>query len=217
MQKDFDRIELSDDECLAELGLSREILREALEKGLFARTNTSSLHPTTFPGTSQWAYTVEALREMLLPQGWEQDNPSNLPVTIHPSQLFRIVVTTGNEDTGLIDGHPSNKSGKGTKMAQAIAINSRQLTLFPELAIEPAEGIFDMATWILMYHVDLTRKVLRSEISLPMGFHDTRITSWQKRIILDNIDLPDAFVAPVDQNNLIPPGSDIEVLIRKKG
>lgn len=182
---------------LAQLGLSKEILDQALRAGLMQRLNCSPLLPTTFPGQAQWAYTVERLRLQVRAAGWLFESHHNLPVTIAPDESFGIVVYTGDEQTGRQYGHPSNKTSKGLKTQQAVLRNTLNMELFPETIPEEVDEAKDvLKTWVLLYHLDASnsqRPILRAELSFPSAFDVElgKIMSWEERIILDEIDLSD--------------------------
>ncbi|RQO68245.1 hypothetical protein DBR44_16355 [Aquitalea sp. FJL05] len=182
---------------LRQLGLTKSKLEDALMWGVQERLNCGPLLPTTFPGAAQWAYTIEGFRHQVGADGWTVESHQNLPVTIAPDESFAIVVYTGDKDTGLRHGHPTNKAKKGLKAQQAVLRNTKSGELFPETLQpqqEPAKNV--LKTWVLLYHLDATnpkQPVLRSELSLPSKFDQKlgKILDWEIRIILDEIDLSD--------------------------
>lgn len=182
---------------LQPLGLTPSVLDEALKWGMQQRLNCGPLLPTTLPGVVQWGYTIEGLRRQVAGDGWTIESHQNLPVTIAPDESFAIVVYTGDKDTGLRHGHPTNKAKKGLKAQQAVLRNTKSGELFPETlqpGQEQAKNV--LKTWVLLYHLDATnpkQPVLRSELSLPSKFDQKlgKILDWEIRIILDTIDLSD--------------------------
>lgn len=182
---------------LQPLGLTPSVLDEALKWGMHERLNCSPLLPTTLPGVTQWGHTIVGLRRQVMGDGWTIESHQNLPVTIAPDESFAIVVYTGDKDTGLRHGHPTNKAKKGLKAQQAVLRNTKSGELFPETlqpGQEQAKNV--LKTWVLLYHLDATnpkQPVLRSELSLPSKFDQKlgKILDWEIRIILDTIDLSD--------------------------
>jgi hypothetical protein len=53
-------------------------------------------------------------------------------------ESFAIVVYTGDKDTGLRHGHPTNKAKKGLKAQQAVLRNTKSGELFPE-TLQPGQ------------------------------------------------------------------------------
>ena len=53
------------------MGLTAEILREAVIVGQLHRSSCTVNDPPSIPGTEAWRWTVRTLRELLIPMGWE--------------------------------------------------------------------------------------------------------------------------------------------------
>ncbi len=171
---------------LAELGLTVELIERTVRRADAEASICTPLDPPIMEGLTRWGRANRFLREELVPVGWWFDNPRNLPRTIHPSGEFAIVAVTGDELTGLADQLPATKYVKGDATVQAIEINE-QLTLDfgdfgPGRDDSPTDGVGDMLTWFLLFHVD--DEGFRVELSLPYAIVDGRITSWAERIIL---------------------------------
>lgn len=190
---------------LAELGLTVEIVERVVRRADAEASMCTLLDPPIMEGLTRWGRTNRFLREELVPAGWQYDNPSNLPRTIHPSGEFAIVATTGDELTGLVDLLPKTKYPKGYATVQAVEING-QLTLdFGDFDLGQDDGqasdTGDLLTWFMLFHVD--EDGFRVELSLPDGIVDGRITSWAERIIMP--------VFPRDDDRLaalLTPGGD---------
>src|SRR6266851_8847821 len=102
---------------LAELGVRQEVLRESVQRGHAAWASCTPNHPAPFPGISAWAETVNAVRELLIPEGWTRSDSGNLPMTVDKAGRVCIAVSTGDEDTGRRDGSPCTRSSKGPRTA----------------------------------------------------------------------------------------------------
>lgn len=170
---------------LAELGLSAELVERVVRQADAEASTCTALDPPILEGLTRWGRTTRFLREELIPAGWGYDNPRNLARTIHPSGEFAIVVTSGDELTGLAgqfgqaDVRPATKYPKGYATVRAVEHNE-QLTLdFGDLELPDDDALW---TWFLMFHVD--EEGFRVELSLPDAIVDGRITSWTERIIL---------------------------------
>jgi hypothetical protein len=200
---------------LGELGLQEEPLKDAVRRGQLAFLNCTPNHPPPFPGMSAWAETVCALREYLIPAGWQRSNDNNYALSVDPAGLVAIAVATGNDGTGRADAVPSTNARKGPSTSDAVAANQLRFT-FMEQPVSPrgtlASAGGGRATWILLIH-RATGEV-RCEISLPISIgEDGHIDAWCERILLGSIpldgDLAEAVPTP-------PPLPDIDVSIRRR-
>ena len=190
-------------------GFGYEAVQDVVMQGLLARTTCTTHHPKTVPGFYQWAETVRALRDKTVPLGWSPSDENNFPLCIHPSEKLVIAVQTGDADTGVATGMPSNRAPKGTNTEQAVWANQKQLSLFdsiPELpSISEGSG---KIMWVLLYHV--APNELRFELSLPSKMSGGKIRSWQERLVFPAI--------PLDQNIRIgdDDGPDFEVEVERR-
>src|SRR5260370_1373145 len=141
---------------LAELGLKASVLREAIQRGFAAWASCTANHPSNYPGISAWANCVAALRELLHSEGWKRHDEGNLPVTVDATGRVSIVVSTGDEYTGLTELTPSTQSSKGPRTVNVVEGNAQQIPLpfdlrsRPEIVKQTAERL----TWILLFHRD---------------------------------------------------------------
>lgn len=195
---------------LAELGLSVELIERVIRRADAEASTCTSLDPPILEGLTRWGRTTRFLREELIPAGWGYDNPRNLARTIHPSGQFAIVVTSGDELTGVAgqlgqaDLRPATKYPKGYATVRAVEHNE-QLTLdfddfhLPEDARATDPGA--LLTRLLMFHIE--EDGFRVELSLPDAIVDGRITSWAERIILPVFPREDDMIDTItpDKNN----------------
>jgi hypothetical protein len=202
---------------LADLGLSHEILREAIEQGEIARSSCTANDPPCVPGIYSWGYTVRSLRDILIPQpyAWTKTDEGNFSTIISPDGTFQIAVLTGDSGTGLADHNPTSKYPKGPKLQDAVKTN-KQFLLFPEhqkAADEEAakqEAAAKRITWILLKR--RSGDQVFAELSLPKTIGKSGfVESWQMRIILDPVDVEP--IAILDDN-----GEDetIEVVVKRR-
>ena len=172
---------------LAELGLQEEVLLEAVRRGQAAWASCTPNHPPSYRGISAWAETTSALRELLLPEGWTRSDNGNLPLTIDEAEHVSIAVSTGDEDTGRVDGSPCTRSSKGPRTATVVTINALQMKLFQEIRLCPDDlkEINGKMTWILLFHRDAKANEVRCELSRPVRMNvDGQVDGWAERIIL---------------------------------
>lgn len=194
-------------------GLSHDAIQDVVMQGLLARTTCTAHHPKTFPGMSQWAETVRALRDKTAPINWSYSDDNNFPLCVHPSGKLAIAIYTGDCDTGVtgIGINPSNRAAKGTNSEQAVWANQKQLSLFDSLPELPAsEDNEGRIMWVLLYHV--APNEIRFELSLPLKMIGGKIRSWQERLVFPAI--------PLDQVNIVigdNDGPEFEVNVERRG
>ncbi len=192
---------------LSLLGISLPILTESVWQGYLARSRTTANHPSIARGVIMWAETVAVLREQLRPQGWVKSDKGNYELVVNKKESLAIVVTTGDDATGMIGATPSNKCPKGVNTVEAVETNNQQ-DMFSELLpiVEKTSGL---TTWVLLMHMAATE--VRCELSLPSSISNGKIDGWKERIILPSLLLDDDSVELE-----LPDLPDIEVSIKKK-
>jgi hypothetical protein len=197
---------------LADLGLTEADLSEAITRGGLARSECTPNHPPLHAGFVTWSNTVCALREILLPKGWERSDEGNYSTVIHPTGSFAIAVATGDENTGNPNANPMTKSTKGPSTRNAVAVNNYQASLFPDLIpVLPASQSNERLTWLLL--VSQTNGKLKSELSLPTSC-EGKVDGWKERLILPDIDLDPTLNFSITPN---PPSlPDIEIDIQRR-
>ncbi len=200
---------------LKELGLGAGTLREALQRGFASWASCTINHPTNYPGISFWANTIAALRELLHSDGWTRRDDGNLPLTVDPNGRVSIVVSTGDEYTGLPDLTPSTQSSKGPRTVSVVEVNAQQIPLFdfkkhPEIVKQGEERL----TWILLFHRDKTSNEMRCELSCPVKMNEEgQIDAWAERIILPRIPFGGE---NVEVRKDAPKTPEIDVKIKRK-
>ena len=201
---------------LQDLGVTRDVLMNAVTAAYQASSNCSDLDPKMYRGLTMWAVTNRHLRMALLPE-WEARDDGNFSLTVSPDGRIAIAVATGNDGTGIADLVPLTQSSKGPRTAEAVAANREQLGFqftfpdgqTPQPLCDPA-NIGTRATWVLLIRqADTT---VRAELSLPMSF-DTkgRVSGWSERILLPTINF-----APLDAIELDDHEIFIDVPVRRR-
>ncbi|WP_019657960.1 hypothetical protein [Variovorax atrisoli] len=203
---------------LAQLGLEEDQLAQIVKRGYVAFASCTLNDPPLYPGFTAWATMVRALREYLLPEGWERCDDNNYSLVINPVGTLAIAVATGDGATGCKDAQPTTRSSKGPSTAEAVTSNQLQLDLgFPpvEVAVSSNEATSEeqRMTWILLVHRALGE--VRCELSLPTSMgEDGRVDGWRERIILGAIptDLDPLEVTPPSP----PDQPDIDVDVKRR-
>ena len=206
---------------LREMGLSAEVLLEAIRAMASAKSGCTSNDPVTAPKIVSWQMGTRRLRELLRPLGWDKDDTDTFATTINHELKIQVVVVNSTEGTGLPLGSPLNTTRKGPKSERAANANSQtvlDLAGFPaELArrIQLAQAA-QYSTWCLCGYVegDIVRAELSQAVSYCRGF----VSGWHERILF----LPDGLLsdfAPV----VVTPGPvddglspDFPIEIRRK-
>ena len=189
---------------LAELGLTPEIIQEALLAGELHRRRCTRNHPPSYAGYGAWAETICRLGELKRPDNWVRRDPSNLSLIVSPDESVALAVATGDERTGR-NGmpHPRTKYGKGPTVLTAVERNAEQLLLFDSARREKAKR--PPLTWFLL--VRRGRGEIRWEVSLPDAVDDEGyIVSWSHRIILEPISLEDS-----EEREPLEPTDEIDI------
>jgi hypothetical protein len=201
--------------ALADLGLSKDILVDAIMQGEAARASCTINDPPCVPGIYSWGSTVRALRDILVPLEWERDDTANYSTVISPDKTFAIAVVTGDAGTGLKDHEPTSKYPKGNRTREAVTTNQR--CLFPEIqeAIDEetakAEAAENRITWMLLKR--RSGDSVFSELSLPREISKSGwVQGWVTRIILDPIDVEPMVVLDDDEVS----GEAVEVVVRRR-
>lgn len=199
---------------LSELDLEEDGLRDAVRRGQLAFLNCTPNHPPQYPGMSAWAETVCALREALMPAGWQRSNDNNYATCLAPRSEMAIAVATGDDATGRPDATPTTNARKGPRTLDAVEANQMRFTFMddpaPRRAAQAAVG--GRETWILLIHRSAAE--VRCELSLPIAMdEDGHVNAWRERILLGSIPLDGDLAEVVPTPPQLP---DIDVSIRRR-
>ena len=197
---------------LQKLGLTEDILLNAVRAGAFARANAiSPNYPKCYGGLSDWAVIVKTLRDDLLGRGWSRDDRNKLEGTINSAGNVVILIETGDEKTGdkLADPGPSTKYQKGDGIEDVIASNFLLDFGDPERQrqndkIKAGEGL--SYTWFLL-HARIGDEI-RCELSRPLSISGGFVDQWSERIILKPIP-PESSILTIPDENPVNPDVDV--------
>lgn len=165
-------------------GLTKDTLREAVRRGEVDRDMVSELAPPTAPGISGWSGKVEALRDLLMPLGWELSNARNFCTVRSPDDSIEIACTRGSVGTGDPNAMPESIRKLGDETRRVIAANRLQTRLdFVETPASRASRL----TWFLV--TCRSGNIISCELSLPESMENGYIVRWDPRYLLDDVDL----------------------------
>jgi len=200
---------------LKALGLSVDILSDAIRAGYQGWSSCTELDPPMYPGISMWANIVRRLRQRVLAEGWTYSDEGNYSTVLSPDGTFALAIATGDENTGNSSIQPTTQSPKGPRTISAVQVNEAQL-VFGFIVSEEEDrnsqnGDDKATTWILLVHRNNT--VINAELSHPLDIDDNqRISGWHERIILPIVEFsPDE---EIDFNDNDEVTIDIPVLRR---
>ena len=108
---------------LAELGLEREWLVEAVRAGEASRDECTPNDPSTAPGYVSFARTTRRLAEQLIPEGWTREDRENIAFIVSPDRHRAIVISTGDEGTGT-ESPVKTKHPKGSATLAMVRLDS---------------------------------------------------------------------------------------------
>jgi len=179
------------------LDLDEAVVNEMVLRGFTKRQTCTALHPPSYPGYSQWAETVAASRELLIPRGWTPSDANNFSRVISPDEKMAVAISTGDDNTARSEYRygeiqPRTKHPKGSETRSAVEINEPP-TLFDVLTGEPAGRQVApdpdrMLTWMLL--LATTKDEIRYELSLPKSQDKGGyVYEWSERIIFAPIEI----------------------------
>ena len=186
------------------LDLESNRLTQVCERALTAFFQATKNDAANAAGSYAYFAAVRAIRDIFCPLGWKRGREHNLEYIAHPKNGIRVIVSSGNQDTGIQNGTPKTKNQKGKQTQKVVAHNAlKQIPMFPD-----REPKFDddqvKSTWMLLYHIDIMKAEMRIELSLPIELdaEGLRVAGWKERIILPPIKLdPTIEFPPNDPNN----------------
>ncbi|WP_216209610.1 hypothetical protein [Amycolatopsis aidingensis] len=186
------------DERLAELGLKREYLEQAIWSGVRDRRLADEFEPGTAAGLRDWMGRVRELRKVLAENGWRPVNPANAPFSRSPDGSVLLGVMLGNQHTGRPGGRLESTYPKGTAIENLTAHNDSDQYSLPEIDALlglPDEGHEPAKAWFLVtfHEHDQEGRVtrVRYEIAQPAPSRaDQKIDNWAARYCLRPVEFP---------------------------
>ncbi|MFB2661816.1 hypothetical protein [Shewanella mangrovisoli] len=191
-----------------QIGLKEQVFKQAIGAGLSEYLTASKLAPLNAGGSMASFKIIETLRHQLLSNrcGWKMKNLNGLCLTINSGAQISLVTTSGDKYTGLQEGQPCTKNGKGCETKNQICQNIGQnLSLFEDDLFKDIQSVNELALileeskidahelWVLLYYFDNVKKEVRYELSLPIGFKDVgkmgkvKVSQWRDRVFFSPI------------------------------
>jgi hypothetical protein len=194
-------------------GLSTDLIHEALKAGAVAQRACASNHPRTSGGYYFYSETVRVLRDKAARASWTAESDSNIEYVVAPGGLTRIWVLAGDSDTGISNGNPKSRHGRGSYGRHAIDQNQMVLDLPGLVEAEPAIDTAFVPSWALLHYFDKGLNEIRCEISLPVPvLEDGRVSAWRERIVLPAVKLGEVKIPERPTNAIV----DVEIRRRAK-
>jgi hypothetical protein len=205
---------LAAEQRLAELGIARYRLDDAVDTGDSASRQADKYSPPTAAGTYRWMSTVHMLRLGLADDGWILNDDRNSPRIISEDGTTAILACRGTADTGKPEGHPRTAKPRGSATTRAVQING-QLEfdmIAAVIADMAAEKSARTKTWFLLYYPAKTGEV-RAELSLPVDFTDHGyVDAWSERIVLPARHFGAEGITPLDRGDI----DDVDFVIEAR-
>jgi hypothetical protein len=211
---------------LNEMGLDEDCIVQAIRDGLIQFQRANEMHPLTHAGSSAWGEIVCTVRAKLrsFSSDWGFSLQSGLSLTHNKISGITLIVTSGDKDTGLVNGEPSTKNKKGPSTRNIVDSNQIQDMFDDEHqcnSVQVRDPIDSTQTWVLLYRFDKGLNEIRFELSLPSstakisGKDDKlKIDSWKTRILFEPIPFDSITITnPVDT---LPFSDEITFEISKK-
>lgn len=171
---------------LAPLRLEASVFERAVSVAAAESRTFTPGAPKSAPEITRWLRTVETVHEelMLLQLGWRRFDPQNLPYFLQPDLNLGLIVSSGNEFTGVTYGSPTTKNPKGSAFARRVDDNGK-VAMFGQPTDE-GEVIVDDAR-ILLYNE--RAGLVHLELSRPTAMLGSFVNVWSERIIFPAFDL----------------------------
>lgn len=202
---------------LIRVGVTEQILLRSLWAGASRYAECTLNHPVTAPRFYCWSETVTGLADELTPNGWERIDRKNLPVLLSPDRSIGLIVSSGDERTGNPLLEPS-KINSGPKTTELIVSNRvRQLQMMGAgFDVYSKEETVEWETWVFLYYRDPIQRVMKSELSRPVGFTGSmQATKWDDRWILPSLPLDPEVQNLPEESKYLEPEIEVEVTRKK--
>lgn len=197
---------------LSAMKLDLGCFENALARGAAEAASYSPGAPKTGPELGRWLRTVEELHNGLidLQDDWERSDPMGQPTWLNPSLQTAIVVSSGDENCGLVTStEPSNRNPKGLSFGALVAANE-QMRFFDALS-RSGDMVNINETWVFLYYA--RDGFVYSELSLPIVMPGSYIEHWQDRIIFPRFDDGTKSFESADDDE---PGQDFGFTIQRR-
>lgn len=174
-------------DLLRPCGLTPDIVEIALGVGAAESRTYGPGAPKAAPEYNRWARTIEALHGGLMTSEfeWERFDPKNLPFFLLPGSRLGLLVSSGNQFTGVAYANPSNRNPKGVSFGRLVDDNG-QMSFFGTVS-QDGRGVDAKETWVLLYQE--RGDAVHAELSLPVSMPKGHVRDWRDRIIFPIYDV----------------------------
>lgn len=171
---------------LAPMRLQASVFEHAVSVAAAESRTFSPGAPKSAPEITRWLRTVEIVHEelMLLRAGWARLDPQNLPYFLQSDLHLGLIVSSGDEFTGVTYAAPKNRNAKGFAFARRVGENG-QVAMFGQPTDQGEVDVEDV--WVLLY--DERDGVVHLELSRPSAMSGNFVSAWSDRIIFPTFDL----------------------------
>jgi hypothetical protein len=179
--------------ALAEVGVTREELEDAIREGERARASCHPYDPPTYPGSASHAHRIRKLSSVLVPEprSWARVNDHAMPFIVRPDHKVAITTCRGNEDVANPKGKPRSRFKKGQTAVALTTQNRKNLQLeipgmeFGKLAREGSLTRLPPGATVHYLLVDRRGDKVFAELSVPTEIDkDGYVVAFRPRIIL---------------------------------
>lgn len=194
----------SDEQRLAQFGLSTELIHMGMRPGLTRAANRTSLALRSTPGTDIYHDGMEQLNRLLVERGWDLVYIDHQPRLLHPDRIMAFTIASG-VDVANPDRRKqpyTRRKGDATRSSLDQSAN-KTASLFevPDIVQEKKLVAATEAAplWLLIH--ERTERGMNLELSRPAVMTESgRITDWSDRILIKFLDL-DGDLTVFDQSD----------------
>lgn len=171
---------------LAPMRLTTAVFERAVSVAAAESRSFSPGAPKSAPEITRWLRTVEVVHEqlMLMQVGWARLDPQNLPYFFHPEPRLGLIVSSGDENTGVIYRSPRNRNPKGLAFASRVHDNGTVAMIGEATAVGEVD-VEDVR--VCLY--DEREGMVHVELSRPEQMSGGFVVRWSERIIFPAFDL----------------------------
>ncbi|NKX93963.1 hypothetical protein HF995_11905 [Sanguibacter hominis ATCC BAA-789] len=183
---------------LSPMRLQASVFERAVAVAAAESRSFSPGAPKSAAEITRWLRTVETVHAelMALQLGWMRLDPQNLPYFLQPDLQLGLIVSSGDERTGVTYASPSNRNAKGLAFARRVDENG-QVAMFGQPTDQGEVDVEDV--WVLLY--DERDGVVHLELSRPSSMSGNFVSTWSERIIFPAFDLALGAFAFEDDND----------------
>ena len=172
---------------LADLGLTSEQLVRVAQRARAEAATCTDFDARSAPGVWLWSKMLRFLREELVLGGWEMQRPRGAELTLNRELGIKILVTSGDKNTGSLVASPQPKNPQGPSFFDAVASNQPTFDFGPgyadpEVSVDP-DFLETLETWIVVYRSKRSGEFFL-EVSKPAQIEVNGFVQWEERIVV---------------------------------